>query len=725
MRSLRRKLQIRKPYQKLRRMQCSRVLDLPCLWQKINNASQQLMQLQPIVQTNCLLSCNTFCNWWRFYANGQKPASYIQLQRRWNANQRFENRIKNPRAATFLKMFSQEGPKKLGEFYEEMYTNFKSCFILQKACERHATRKVKPVVKKIQIPEIKSHSVKFPNFELPSQPKYIKYEAPTTNIPSPQKKYKNPVVKKKPEEQLEKQLKELKKLKSLEKQEKEKKKGTSKKLEDKPDKKINRNSQGSRVVRQSQILGNKHADKFIQAAFDTESSLDSLDYKLSKIGITKFEPKKRHELPKEPTTPLNVASSSYLRRKPKRGVNVGRYTYRNGYFKPPRAIKLSLPSRNNSRNHKKQKSSRSQYSISDEYVSNQSKSGFVSRQVRRLYSKPSWIGKSSSSNSIYTKPPQRQSTNFESISNTVETQKSTVIKKKKRHLHRKFKCKSSLRFRQLAIEKSRTFTPNKIMRSPRRGSSTSTMESVRRKSVETTKIPPKNNERVSYMTEATKDVVSFTAKGSNTKHPSYESLEKSTSSEHQELFRTSNVQFDVVKHLNRFLEKRGFKYNTPYNGPKHWPLPFESNFLRQWRRDRSPAKSKTEKNLNVQLNNIKKRRKRRAKKKPQQEYEKCAICVNIYRREPEKPYMIAMRNHMQREELINYYRCKLIPKVSTKMNVLRNQPRIISLADQAERWQSTDSAREKLVLCYEMLCNCQNIVDNKLREHQCTERCVY
>lgn len=698
--SLQRKLQIPKQCQKLRKMQCSRVLDLHCLSQKINNASQQIMQIQPIVQTSCLQNCNTFCNWWQFYANGQKPPSYVQLQRRWNANQSFEDRIKNPQAANFLKMFNTEGPKKLGESYDQMYADFQSCFISQKSCERHRSRKVKPVVKKIKISEIRLTPVSYPKVKLPRQPENSKNE--TTKVNSHLKQDENSDVKKKLEQKLETQSKELKDRKSIDKKEKR----TSKKLEEKPDKKINRDSQVSRVKKQPQISGSKNAKQSTQFEFDNDSSLDSLDYKLKiheniiagrKLNSKlKMKSTWRRQLPKEPSSTLAVAGNSNLCRKPKRGFNVGRQIYRKRYWKPSGAVNISL---------------KNQCSIYDEHVSTQSKTGIEFRQVRTLYSKPSWISEkpnSSSSPQIYKSPSPCQSTNVKRVSNSVERPKSRVIKKKQLYLARKVQCKSSLRLRQLAIEKMRSLTPKKSMRSPRKGSSSSTVESVKRISRKTTEIPPKN-------------------KVSKIKRLSYESTENSISSEFEELTRISKYQIDLVKHINTFLENRDFKYNSPYNGPKNWPVPFESNFLQQWRRDRHPVNTKFEKKSNVHLNNAKKRRKQKAKKKPQQKFEECAICVNIYRREPDKPYMIAMRNHMEREELINYYKCKLIPrpKISTNINEWRNQPRIISLADQANSWHNTSSPREKLLLCYEILCNCHNIVDNELRKHQCTERCMY
>ncbi|XP_064543385.1 uncharacterized protein LOC135431905 [Drosophila montana] len=124
-----------------------RLLNRQCLNQKVKAVAQQLKW------NTQLHDCNAFRNCWQFYANGQKPVSFFEQQRRKMANRGFVDRIKNQKAAKFLQLFATAEFKGQGNVYDQMYDEFVSCFkcpqpgpCTTKKIKRHLPRKTAKVV---------------------------------------------------------------------------------------------------------------------------------------------------------------------------------------------------------------------------------------------------------------------------------------------------------------------------------------------------------------------------------------------------------------------------------------------------------------------------------------------------------------------------------------------------------------------------------------------------
>ncbi|EDW01983.1 GH21741 [Drosophila grimshawi] len=126
MRHLRRTLIAFNPCETLMQTQCGRLLSRQLLSEKVRNAAPQWNRLQPNVPSTQLQDCHTFRDWWQFYAKGQKPAAFTELQRRLIASREFIDQIKNQKAARFLQIYTNN--EENHEAYDKMYGEFVNCF---------------------------------------------------------------------------------------------------------------------------------------------------------------------------------------------------------------------------------------------------------------------------------------------------------------------------------------------------------------------------------------------------------------------------------------------------------------------------------------------------------------------------------------------------------------------------------------------------------------------
>ncbi|XP_017838055.1 uncharacterized protein LOC108596622 [Drosophila busckii] len=123
--NLRRTFKLFNPYETLNTEKLSR---------RIKDNAHDIKQLRPsVLNTQQLQDCNTFRSWWQFYANGQKPLSYVELQRRLAASRGFAERIKDRRAAKFLQLLTKPDPEYQAQIYEKLYKDFKDSFRCAKA----------------------------------------------------------------------------------------------------------------------------------------------------------------------------------------------------------------------------------------------------------------------------------------------------------------------------------------------------------------------------------------------------------------------------------------------------------------------------------------------------------------------------------------------------------------------------------------------------------------
>jgi len=95
----------------------------------------------------------------------------------------------------------------------------------------------------------------------------------------------------------------------------------------------------------------------------------------------------------------------------------------------------------------------------------------------------------------------------------------------------------------------------------------------------------------------------------------------------------------------------------------------------------------------------------------------CELCSSFCQTEPDQPYMIEMKKRQAREELKKYYRSNLMPTVTST-----TMPNVNSLADQAKELRGSQSIKQKLTLCYQVLSYCRTIIDNKLKQRECCQR---
>lgn len=890
------KNRIIKPCRELLQLQSCKVLNPQCLLQKINDVSQQIMQLQPIVQTNELLNCNTFQNWWRFYANGQKPRTYSELKRIWNANQRYEDRIKNPRAANFLKIFTKDDPEKLGKFYDKMYKNFESCFTSRQSCvcpllpkvKRYRQRKVKPVeivkVKKMpykiyKISDVKSHKNPYHigngamttgmDFNLEKQKfkskqlnkkikrklvkneqemlseeileetidkkinkKYVKNKekvlseerlSETLDKKTKRKRNKNKkevhseeIVEEKlgeekngelTEKNLEENVKEDSKLKkrkqkfekqfknkvdgrilSLESQEEKLDKKIKKKsvknnqemfseegLEEKIDKQIKRKHvKNKKELLSKEGIEEKLDEKIINKSGEVTEHMDSnpqdtanSDRKVKQRVERKFEKKskKKQEVIHEESRGDKL-SENIEKKQVKSVSELGQ------------SISFRTSSRRNSSSlgmssaWGKQKLTRSkkfksaldkgqQKQIEEKHSKSFETASFkLSRShPKSKYTKPAWGSKSSSHNKHdkstnnhffkhnFIRPSERRTSSASikkhmlspkisvfSINNytdwkkkesfiKIEESKTSIDKKTRNpyltHIKIEGTRKSNFQIIWPSVKRQQELPTDVVKKVHNISSTEANVDFGETK----TKSDSFKSDHSNVLSKVNEGIFSVLVGTMSLERVLSENTEGDNSSQISSVYLLKN--YDI---MIRYLNNIGFTFNSPNSEPRNWPLPFESDFLQQQRRDRRPIKRKFVNIPNSEQKNVKNKNiKDKTKKTPLPKVDQCEICFQIYHQEPDKPYMIDMRRKMKRIELNNYYKSKLLPKwkIPTKTKEKRNQPKKITIAEQGNRLEKAQSMRKNLDLCYEMLCNCQQIVDNKLIRNRCFERSMY
>lgn len=810
------------PYEKFVQCQYRKLLNPRSLNQKVKGAAKHIERFRSNVEKSQLQDCHTFQNWWQFFANGRKPATYLELQRHRIANRCFVDQIKDQDAARFFKIFGKHEPENQPKLFGQLDDEFLNCFTCtckqekRQVPRKHAkhSRPPKPPkpLKIYTIPDAPQNQTN--NLGENNRPTLIRYtQKPNTLI---EVQSTNSVLRNKVDVIESNKPSDIRSKKSIVNKDEILEKNSNEKLNEmlpnKSTEKLNKMSDGKSEEKTDEKLNDTGDENPNETLFkkSDEKPVELTDMENDDLLVKKMKEKVHKTLIEKSKEKLDKKETSFNE---KSSFSVFQYQPRRDFSAEERSRIEKLATKKTSHLSKKSHSFHNMKSLTkDSSILRSRSKGHISKFSKHSLSKykfknPS-LGSPSSSQfekfanyrkSLGSKISSRLSS-ANQMKNLTRTPSSTLLQPRKssyasaRDSKVSFGRKSIMsavdvlppetdpsRLGRKSIESavdvlphvtepSRTLYPEESQRRARRKSSYISAKASRvslgRKSIVSAVdvLPPVTEPshlgRKSIVSAV--DVLPPVTEPSRTLQPeeSQRRAQKKTysvmSSSSSLFWRLTTYSqgsdpalnamlsekyppMDIEKHVKAFLTAQDFNELKKENAPKNWPRPFESAIVQQFRRE--TRKYLKLRNMLIDLDNRKSRMtmQEKASKKIDSYRESkisgnvgktitksspdlkcmssCEICSSFCQTEPDQPYMLEMRKRQARDELKKYYRCKLIPTVTST-----TLPNVNSLVNQAKELKRSQSIRQKLALCYQMLSNCRTIIDNKLKQRQCSQR---